>query len=198
MRPCSSLHREMRTCWPAASPFAMLWAGQPARRPTWTSCCAARPATAASSRPSSTPSTSVSSTNVPCACCATVACDCTPPVRRQLTLLGFEAALEEAVGRPKRSLELALQMVARRPEDFTLHELCALSLIQLGRPSEARDYARRALKGAPRHPELLATLGKAERLAGDPATALEHLMASAIARPDLPEARAELAVCFTQ
>ena len=113
-------------------------------------------------------------------------------------LRGLEAVLEDALGRPAAALAVAAQLVAKRSDDFTLHELCALSLLQLGRLDEARASANRALAGARRHPELIETLGIIERLSGNNERAYELLLAAATARPDLPRARAQLSACFAQ
>jgi tetratricopeptide (TPR) repeat protein len=113
-------------------------------------------------------------------------------------LRSFEVILQEALGRPEAALQIVGELIARRPDQFELHEAAALALIQLGRFDEARRHADRALAGAPQHPELLETRGIVERLSGRPDRAVEFLLSAAIKRPDLPRARAELAVGFTQ
>jgi tetratricopeptide (TPR) repeat protein len=122
--------------------------------------------------------------------------DLAPPTRELLLVL--QAMVGIALGQA----ELALPAIERRlsvsPDDFAAHELRAYALVQLGRLREARDSARRAVAGAPLHPELLETLAVTERLTGDPDTALGHMLDAATARPYLPRARAELSACFTQ
>lgn len=113
-------------------------------------------------------------------------------------LRSFEAILQGVLGRPEAALDIVGPLIERRPDQFELHEAAALALIQLGKVDQARRHADRALAGAPQHPELLETRGIVERLAGRPERAVEMLMTAAIKRPDLPRARAELSVCFTQ
>jgi tetratricopeptide (TPR) repeat protein/Zn-dependent protease len=110
----------------------------------------------------------------------------------------LEAAMESVGGYPEAALRHADELIAMRPDMAPLHEAAALALIQLGRVEEALVRARRALTGAPRHPELIETVGIAERLCGRPEAALPLLLQAATARPDMPRARAELSACFTQ
>ena len=113
-------------------------------------------------------------------------------------LAGMQALLSEALGRPDVGLQQVDIAIADRPDDFVLHEVRALNLVGLGRPQDAVKSARRALGVAPRNPELLETMGVAERFAGQPEAALPRLLAAAVDRPELPRARAELSACFTQ
>jgi Flp pilus assembly protein TadD len=110
----------------------------------------------------------------------------------------MQALLSEALGRPDVGLRQVDKAIADRPDDFVLHEVRALNLVGLGRPQDAVKSARRALGVAPRNPELLETMGVAERFAGQPDAALPRLLAAAVDRPELPRARAELSACFTQ
>jgi tetratricopeptide (TPR) repeat protein/Zn-dependent protease len=110
----------------------------------------------------------------------------------------LEAVVECVLGQTETALGHAQALVARRPDDPSVHEVIALTATQLGRLDMALDHAKRALAGAPRHPELLETLGIVERLSGQPEQAYAHLLEAATARPDLPRARAELSACFTQ
>ncbi len=119
-----------------------------------------------------------------------------PPDRERFAAL--LVAVDVALGRAEDALATADDLLLESPDDFAVHEVRALALLQLGRIDEARNSAGRALAAAPHHPELLETLGRAERLAGRPAAALPILTASATARPDLPRARAELSACFCQ
>jgi Flp pilus assembly protein TadD len=84
------------------------------------------------------------------------------------------------------------------PDDLGAHEVRAHALLQLGQLREARLSARRALAGAPSHPELLETMAIIERFSGEPEVALPLLIDAGAARPNLPRARAELAACFVQ
>jgi tetratricopeptide (TPR) repeat protein len=113
-------------------------------------------------------------------------------------LSGLQALMSEALGRPDVGLQQVDMAIADRPDDFVLHEVRALNLVALGRPQDAVKSARRALGVVPRNPELLETMGVAERFAGQPDAALPRLLAAAIDRPELPRARAELSACFTQ
>jgi tetratricopeptide (TPR) repeat protein len=110
----------------------------------------------------------------------------------------LEAAVEGVAGNPASALRLGEEVIAARPDIGGLHELAALALLQLGQVDAAVIRARRALSAAPRHPELMETVGVAERLAGRPEVAIDFLVQSAAARPELPRARAELSMCFTQ
>lgn len=122
--------------------------------------------------------------------------DLDPTARARLT--GMQPLLNEALGLSELALQQVDAALRDRPDDMTLHEVRALILIGLGRGPEAVRSAKRALSVAPRNPELLETMGIAERFAGHPEAALPHLLAAAIARPALPRARAELSACFTQ
>jgi Flp pilus assembly protein TadD len=122
--------------------------------------------------------------------------DVRPPAVSHLRAL--EAVAEIALGRAEAALRLADALVASRPDDFAIHELGALASVQLARFDDARQRARRALAGAPHHPELLETLGIIERLSGHPERAYDALLEAATLRPELPRARAELSACFTQ
>jgi predicted Zn-dependent protease len=113
-------------------------------------------------------------------------------------LSGMQALLSEALGRPELGLQQVDMAIGDRPDDFVLHEVRALVLIGLGRPQDAEKSARRALGAMPRNPELLETMGVAERFAGHADAALPRLLAAAVDRPELPRARAELSACFTQ
>ena len=115
-----------------------------------------------------------------------------------LHLRVLEAAVESVAGYPEAALRHGEEVIAARPDMGGLHEIIALALLQFGRFEEALARARRARSAAPRHPELMETVGIAERLAGRPEVALDLLVQSAAARPELPRARAELSVCFTQ
>lgn len=110
----------------------------------------------------------------------------------------LEAAMESVAGYPEAALRHADELIAVRPDTAPLHEVAGLALIQLGRVEEGLVRARRALTGAPRHPELIETVGIAERLCGRPEVALPLLLQAATARPEMPRARAELALCFIQ
>ena len=101
-------------------------------------------------------------------------------------------------GYPEAALRHADELIATRPDMAGVHEIAALALLQLGRFDEGLVRARHALTGAPRHPELIETVGIAERLSGRPTAAVDLLVAAATARPNLPRARAELSACFTQ
>jgi tetratricopeptide (TPR) repeat protein len=115
-----------------------------------------------------------------------------------MALQGFVAAMESVNGNAGGALRRVETLISERPDDPMLHEIAALALIQLGRVDEAIDRARRAVAGAPRHPELTETLAIAERLAGHPESAVGRFIESAVARPDDARGRAELSVCFTQ
>ena len=123
-----------------------------------------------------------------------------PDARRsdEYLLRAFEALLECATGSADAALRHAYALATVRPDDHAAHELVALSAIQLGRHELAMRHARRAVAGAPKHPELLETLGIVQRVSGDPERGAESLFEAAIARPDLPRARAELAAAFAQ
>ena len=84
----------------------------------------------------------------------------------------LEAVLECVMGDAEGALRHANALVAARPDDYGIHELIALASIQLGRLDVALSHAQRALAGAPRHPELLETLGIVQRLSGHPELAL--------------------------
>ncbi len=110
----------------------------------------------------------------------------------------FEVVLECATGQAADALGHAEALAAMRPDDPGVHELIAHASLQLDRRDAALRHARRALAGAPGHPELLETLGIVERLCGHPERGYEALLEAAVARPGLPRARAELSACFTQ
>jgi Flp pilus assembly protein TadD len=110
----------------------------------------------------------------------------------------LESALEVVAGYPEAALRHADELLSTSPDSLGAQEVAAMALLQLGRVDEAVVRAKRALAGAPRHPELIETLGIAHRLAGRPDEALPLLVAAATARPDLPRARAEVSACFTQ
>ena len=118
------------------------------------------------------------------------------PLREMLLVLG--ALMDIALGQVEPALAVIDRRLAVSPDDFAAHELRVYALLQLGRLEEARRGARRAIAGAPTHPELLETLAVTERLTGDPDAALPRLLDAATARPNLPRARAELSACFTQ
>jgi tetratricopeptide (TPR) repeat protein len=118
------------------------------------------------------------------------------PTRDALGVL--RAAIHSALGESERALALSDQRLADAPEDIGAHEVRAHALLQLGQLREARLSARRALAGAPRHPELLETMALIERVSGEPDAALPLLIEAGAARPALPRARAELAICFVQ
>jgi Flp pilus assembly protein TadD len=90
------------------------------------------------------------------------------------------------------------ERLADAPDDLGAHEVRAHAPLQLGRLKEARLSAQRALAGAPTHPELLETMAIIQRISGEPESALPLLIDAGAARPNLPRARAELAVCFLQ
>lgn len=119
-----------------------------------------------------------------------------PAQRSQLRAM--QSIISEALGHPDVALQQVDAALRDRPDDFMLHEIRALVLIGLGRPREATRSARRALDVAPRNPELLETMGVAERFDGRADAALPRLLAAAVARPELPRGRAELSACFTQ
>jgi tetratricopeptide (TPR) repeat protein len=113
-------------------------------------------------------------------------------------LRAMQSIINEALGHPDVALQQVDAALRDRPDDFMLHEARALVLIGLGRSREATQSARRALDVAPRNPELLETMGIAERFDGRPDAALPRLLSAAAARPELPRGRAELSACFTQ
>jgi tetratricopeptide (TPR) repeat protein len=119
-----------------------------------------------------------------------------PAERGQLRAM--QALLNEALGHAEVALQQVDATLRDRPDDFILHEIRAMVLVGLGRPREATRSARRALDVAPRNPELLETMGIAERFDGRADAALPRLLAAAAARPELPRGRAELSACFTQ
>jgi Flp pilus assembly protein TadD len=120
------------------------------------------------------------------------------PRHQRSQLLPGRPLLHEALGEAEEALREVDALLRDRPDEFGLHELRALVLIDLGRAEEAVTSAKRALAAAPRHPELLETLGVAERFSGQAGNALTSLVAAATARPELPRGRAELAACFAQ
>lgn len=113
-------------------------------------------------------------------------------------LHAIRAMHREALGDGEAALAYLDAALVDHPDDMVLHEARALTLIGLGRPDEAIRSARRAVDVAPRNPELLETLGIAERFAGRPEAALPRLMDAAAARPELARGRAELSACFVQ
>ena len=115
-----------------------------------------------------------------------------------LHLRSLEAALEVVAGYPEEALRHADALIASHFDMVAADETAALALFQLGRFEEGTVRARRALAGGPKHSELLETSAIGERLSGRPEAALELLLRAAPARPDLPRARAELSVCYTQ
>ena len=118
------------------------------------------------------------------------------PIRGPLDVL--RAAVHSSLGESERALAMSEERLADAPDDIGAHEVRAHALLQLGRLQEARLSARDALAGAPRHPELLETMGIIERVMGGPDIALPLLFDAGAARPNLPRARAELAACFVQ
>ena len=113
-------------------------------------------------------------------------------------LHAIRAMHREALGDGQAALADLDTALVDHPDDMVLHEARALTLIGLGRPDAAVRSARRAVDVAPRNPELLETLGIAERFAGRPEAALPWLMDAAAARPELARGRAELSACFVQ
>ncbi len=119
--------------------------------------------------------------------------------RAEADLLGlFEAVLECATGQAEAALGHAVALAAVRPDDPGVHELIACASLQLDQRDRALKHANQAIAGAPGHPELLETLGLIERICGRPERGYTALLEAAIARPQLPRARAELSACFTQ
>lgn len=114
------------------------------------------------------------------------------------TLKSYFALFEEALGREDEALRHTDELVGAEPGRADLHEQRALILCDLGRFDEAGAAAGRALAGAPKHPELLETLSIVERMAGNPSAAISRLVDAAVARPALPRARAEVALCQLQ
>lgn len=113
-------------------------------------------------------------------------------------LRSFIALFETTLGREEDALRHTDELVSAEPGRPDLHEHRALILCDLGRFDEAVAAARRALAGAPKHPEFLETLSIAERLAGNPFGAISRLVDAAVARPAFPRARAEVALCQLQ
>jgi tetratricopeptide (TPR) repeat protein len=113
-------------------------------------------------------------------------------------LRALEVLAVLALGDAEAALGQADALVALRPDEVAIQELCALASVQLGRFDDARQRARRSLAGAPGHPELLETMGVIERLSGHTERAYTALLEAATLRPELPRARAELSACFTQ
>jgi Flp pilus assembly protein TadD len=114
------------------------------------------------------------------------------------SLRSLLAMFEFVLGHDDRALELTDELVRDAPGRASLHELRALILCDMGRFDEARLAIGRALAGAPTHPEFLQTAGVVERTAGNPAGAVQRFVDSAVARPNDPRARAELAACQIQ
>jgi tetratricopeptide (TPR) repeat protein/Zn-dependent protease len=108
------------------------------------------------------------------------------------------ASFEMTLGRELEALGHADALVRAEPGRPDLHELRALILCCLGRLDEANAAATKALAGATKHPEFLETLGIVERLSGNPTAAMPRLVDAAVARPNLPRGRAELALCQVQ
>jgi tetratricopeptide (TPR) repeat protein len=122
--------------------------------------------------------------------------DLARPLRGPLGVL--RAAIHSALGEAELALALSDERLAEAPDDLGAHEVRAHALLQLGQLREAGLSARRALAGAPTHPELLETMGLIVRVSGEPDTALPMLIDAGAARPNLPRARAALAACFLQ
>lgn len=120
----------------------------------------------------------------------------TRPERERLTVMRL--SVDVGLGRVETALPVIELLIAASPDDLVLHEMRAQARIQTGDLDEARRSADRALVAAPRHPELLETLGVARRLSGHPEAALPALLDAATSRPELPRGRAELSACFTQ
>jgi tetratricopeptide (TPR) repeat protein len=120
----------------------------------------------------------------------------TPTIHR--ALLNLDAVYLYLLGRQAEALGRTDQLLHSQPGDPATHELRALILCDMGHFDEARGEARRALAGAPKHPEFHQTAGLTERMAGDPAAALPHLVESAVARPNGARARGELIACYAQ
>ena len=110
----------------------------------------------------------------------------------------LRSAVHSALGEPEPALAMSDERLVDAPDDLGAHEVRAHALLQLGRIREAGLSARRALAGAPTHPELLETMAIIERFSGEPEVALPFLIDAGTARPNLPRARAELAACFVQ
>jgi tetratricopeptide (TPR) repeat protein len=108
------------------------------------------------------------------------------------------AMFEKSLGREDDALRHTDELISAEPGRADLHEQRALILCDLGRLDEAAAAAHRALAGAPKHPEFLETLSIAERMAGNPFAAMSRLVDAAVARPALPRARAEVALCQLQ
>ena len=122
--------------------------------------------------------------------------DLARPLRGSLGVL--RAAIHSALGEPDQALAMSDERLVDAPDDLAAHEVRAHALLQLGQLREAGLSARRALAGAPTHPELLETTAIIERISGEPELALSLLIDAGAARPNLPRARAELAACFIQ
>ncbi|MET0772626.1 MAG: tetratricopeptide repeat protein [Candidatus Limnocylindrales bacterium] len=122
--------------------------------------------------------------------------DLAGPVRGSLDAI--RAAIHSAQAEPEQALAMSDERLVDAPDDLGAHEVRAHALLQLGLLREARRSASRALAGAPTHPELLETMAIIERISGEPDAALPVLIDAGAARPNLPRARAELAMCFIQ
>jgi predicted Zn-dependent protease len=110
----------------------------------------------------------------------------------------LEALVDWSLGDLDEALAGVDALVGRRPDDYAIHGLRAMVLIPLDRLGEASRAIERALTGAPGHPDLVETRGLVERLSGTPERAYRTLVGAAAARPELPRARAEVAVCLVQ
>jgi Flp pilus assembly protein TadD/Zn-dependent protease len=118
------------------------------------------------------------------------------PVQR--ALMNLDAVYLYLLGQEQEALGRVDALLHSQPGDPAVHELRALILCDLGRFDEALGEARRALAGAPKHPEFHQTLGLTERMAGNAAAALPHLVESAVARPNGARPRGELIICYAQ
>ena len=96
--------------------------------------------------------------------------DLARPLRGSLGVL--RAAIHSALGEPDQALAMSDERLVDAPDDLAAHEVRAHALLQLGQLREAGLSARRALAGAPTHPELLETTAIIERISGEPELAL--------------------------
>ena len=116
----------------------------------------------------------------------------------QQGLRTFTAIFEFVLGRLDEALRHADELVRDMPGRPDHHALRSLILCDMGRFDEARPGVARALGGEPKHPDFHESFGIVERLSGNAPAALQHLVDSAAVRPNHPEARAELALCYLQ
>lgn len=114
-------------------------------------------------------------------------------------------ASEEAIAASKDAraavlarMQALTQQLTERPDDTELQLEMARSLGSIGETAKAESIFQRLLKQHPRHFETLLESGRLMREGGKVNGALSRLLAAAVAKPEEPSSRIEIALTFRQ